>query len=533
MPADNELDPLDRWLNQQVRPLPPPSGTFELITRRARRRRIRKAVISVAGAAAVAAAVGVAVPVGMSLHLTTHVHERGAGRRPAGTRPSATQTTLGKASKVPSASATSRAASSASSPGRLRDGDRGPEQSRLAPVQFLSLLGDLGLAVHRLGPGARGDAGAVRRAAGLGRLHVDRDHPRRRRRPGRACPRRRQRASAACGSSTQSTAGRSARSCGRRTTAASTGTRWTPATCPSPQLETINGRAYALFADCRNIDGNPDAACTSYTLKTATAGSDDWTPVGGVPGDLTGGTLTSRRPPASRRRDTRTRRRDGHAARDRLPGRARRHAVRRPPRRDCLAQGSGAAVRSRTGDRQRRAAAGAAVDAGRHVARRRIAAGDGLHQTAAGTTSVYLSNDDGADLDRAGRRRVLNAAPRRTESLTALPDGTLILAAVPRAAASGKAAASTCSPRARRSGRRPACRTRPLEDLRLHVRGHDQRHAGGSPQRRPDLHAIWMTTDGGQTWTSARSRVSGPSVLAARRSYRRSRPPTGAANGAG
>ena len=70
MPADNELDPLDRWLNQQVRPLPPPSGTFELITRRARRRRIRKAVVSVASAAAVAAAVGVAVPVGMSLHLS-------------------------------------------------------------------------------------------------------------------------------------------------------------------------------------------------------------------------------------------------------------------------------------------------------------------------------------------------------------------------------------------------------------------------------------------------------------------------------
>ena len=38
MPADHELDPLDRWLNEQVRPLPPPSGTFELITKRARRR---------------------------------------------------------------------------------------------------------------------------------------------------------------------------------------------------------------------------------------------------------------------------------------------------------------------------------------------------------------------------------------------------------------------------------------------------------------------------------------------------------------
>jgi hypothetical protein len=60
MPADNEHDQLDRWLNQQVRPLPPPPGTFELITRRARRRKLRRAAVSVASAAAVAAAVAVA-----------------------------------------------------------------------------------------------------------------------------------------------------------------------------------------------------------------------------------------------------------------------------------------------------------------------------------------------------------------------------------------------------------------------------------------------------------------------------------------
>jgi len=71
MPAENEHDALDRWLNQQVTPLPPPPGTFELITKRARRRRIRKAVVTVASAAAVAAAVGVAVPLSTSLHLTT------------------------------------------------------------------------------------------------------------------------------------------------------------------------------------------------------------------------------------------------------------------------------------------------------------------------------------------------------------------------------------------------------------------------------------------------------------------------------
>src|ERR1700743_398606 len=103
MPADNELDPLDHWLNQQVRPLPPPSGTFELITRRARRRRIRKAVISLASAAVVAAAVGVAVPVSMSLHLTTAPTKAGLAAGQANpTVP--TQTTLANASPPATAS---------------------------------------------------------------------------------------------------------------------------------------------------------------------------------------------------------------------------------------------------------------------------------------------------------------------------------------------------------------------------------------------------------------------------------------------
>src|SRR5262249_21310577 len=114
--ADNEHDPLDRWLNQQVRPLPPPAGTFELITRRARRRRIRKAVISVASAAAVAAAVGVAVPVSMSLRLnpTPTNASLANGAAPSGT--AATKSTLGSATKQPSVEPTRPASSGAATP---------------------------------------------------------------------------------------------------------------------------------------------------------------------------------------------------------------------------------------------------------------------------------------------------------------------------------------------------------------------------------------------------------------------------------
>lgn len=54
-------DDLDAWLKAQVHPLPPPPGTFELIRKRARRRKLTRAVATAAGAAA-AIAIIAAVP---------------------------------------------------------------------------------------------------------------------------------------------------------------------------------------------------------------------------------------------------------------------------------------------------------------------------------------------------------------------------------------------------------------------------------------------------------------------------------------
>src|SRR2546429_5117514 len=54
-------DDVDAWLSERIEPLPPPPGTFDLIKRRARRRKYRKLAIT-AGSAAVIVAAAVAVP---------------------------------------------------------------------------------------------------------------------------------------------------------------------------------------------------------------------------------------------------------------------------------------------------------------------------------------------------------------------------------------------------------------------------------------------------------------------------------------
>jgi BNR/Asp-box repeat len=55
-------DELGTWLGVQVQPLLPPPGTFERVSRRARRLRARRALVAAAGGLAVAAIAAVAVP---------------------------------------------------------------------------------------------------------------------------------------------------------------------------------------------------------------------------------------------------------------------------------------------------------------------------------------------------------------------------------------------------------------------------------------------------------------------------------------
>jgi hypothetical protein len=499
MPADDELDPLDRWLNQQVRPLPPPSGTFELITRRARRRKIRKAVLSVASAAVVAAAVGVAVPLGMSLSLngTSTNSSLASGPSPA---PSAgvSQSPLGTGAKEPTAAASAPPAVTASESATAAPTAAATKASYLPPDYIpSSVTWDSLTTGWVLGPaGTPGKCGAQQDSSVCTSIAVTHD-----------------------GGKTWS--GRPA-----PTTNAVTGLRFLNGTygwafgpelwatdnggtswhqvdtgnLSVPQLETINGRAYALFADCRSIDGNPDAACTSYTLKTAVAGSDDWTPVGGVPAGLTGGSADFTQ--AAGQQDAAILELAGAAATQPatgylvapdgtlyagpLDGTAW-HKVALLP---CLpGPGNGGAGQPTALQLTPFGTTSVSGAAGLALVCRPPATGD---------TSVYRSTDNGSTwTGQTG----LASLPTTSmpSSLTSLPDGTLVLAAL---STSGQAAtggiyllsaggtqwqqASVSDPSGKTDGFTYVGMTSATQGVAL----------GGNP----DLHAIWITVDGGQTW---------------------------------
>jgi hypothetical protein len=284
MPDNDEHDPLESWLNQQVRPLPPPQGTFELITRRARRRKLRRAAITAVSGTVVAAGVVIAATNPMLLHLMppSESGQVAAGTRPSGTASdkAGTQEPNGTGSPAPSAPTPASSAGAG-------EAHSGPVPPNFAPssVTFVSatrawVIGQAGTpgscyngnictsvawtsddgttwhGEHAPVAGApSGPAGVsgIRFLEGVNgwafgpELWATHD-----------------------GGNTWKAIGTS----GRRVT----------------DLETAGDRAYALFATCSGTSSAGFAAdCTSYTLMTTTATSDNWTPVGAATTGLTAG----------------------------------------------------------------------------------------------------------------------------------------------------------------------------------------------------------------------------------------------------
>jgi hypothetical protein len=290
MPDSNERDPLGNWLDQQVRPLPPPPGTFEMISARARRRKLRKLAVTLVSAAAVAAGVAIAVPAITSLHLSVP-GESGApvaasgGNRPAshpGLRGTQALNDGGAAAVSPSSSPAGPGPAAAPASGPAP----GPVPADFEPVSvtFVSasrawVIGQAGAPGHCYngdictsvawtadggatwhgepapvtgGPSGPDGVSGIRFLDGVNgwafgpELWVTHDSGNTWQRLGTG---------------------------GLRVT----------------DLETAGDRAYAVFARCSGTAAQPFATdCTSYTLMTSLATSDTWTPVGPATSNLAG-----------------------------------------------------------------------------------------------------------------------------------------------------------------------------------------------------------------------------------------------------
>jgi hypothetical protein len=293
MHADDERDPLDRWLSQQVQPLPPPPGTFELITRRSRRRKLRKLAVTVASAAAVAAAVAIAVPVGLNLHLSQPPTKANYAAGASPTNSTNSQSPSGNGTPVKSSSPSPSATHSTITPSD--QAHPVPPNFQPTSVTFVSaqrawVIGQAGIpgtcankdpdictsiaTTDDAGQSWQGvrapDTGAPSGKNGVGGIRFLND--------AQGWAFGPELWATDDGGDTWSQVGTN----GARVT----------------DLETSGGRAYALFATCSTPSGGSASdfasGCTSYTLMTATADSDTWTQVGpATTGLADGGAATS------------------------------------------------------------------------------------------------------------------------------------------------------------------------------------------------------------------------------------------------
>jgi hypothetical protein len=303
MPADNDLDPVDRWLNQQVWPLSPPDGALERITKRARRRKMRNTAVSVASAAAVVAAVAVAVPLGLSGGLGNSGHRPGlavgGSSTPAGT---GSQSELGTATSEPPPSSSASVSALPSPKVSAPSTTLGPTSAGWLPDKFIPAT------VTWVGPtagyvmgqaGTPGQCGAQQNSDICTSIAVTHDSGLTWK--GVPAPV----AGAARGltgvSQLRFLNGVDGWAYGPELYATHDGgLHWT--NVPDPfgdnrqvtDLETINHQAYALWASCTS-----ESECFSFTLMSTPADRDDWTPVNGVPQNLAVTSTPSGKSPGS------------------------------------------------------------------------------------------------------------------------------------------------------------------------------------------------------------------------------------------
>jgi hypothetical protein len=283
-------DRIDDWLRQEVEPLPPRPGSFERISRLARRRKINKALLASAGAVVVIAAVAAAP------QLVAALRHGAADRHPLASPRFGHRGSAPAASSRPARSATRPAASRATGAPPIMALPRGSSLS--ATTSGNPVAADFRpTSVTIAGTGTGGLAAAVLGQAGS---------------PGHCSARY---CTSLAGSSNYGASwyGVSAPRTGppRGVTGVSQlrflnlsdgwafgpqlwattdgGARWQRVQTDGlrvTDLETAGDRAFALWASCGGTGGDYAADCTSFSLRYSVAGSMTWTPVPGPVGNL-------------------------------------------------------------------------------------------------------------------------------------------------------------------------------------------------------------------------------------------------------
>ncbi len=261
-------DDVDAWLGEGIEPLPPPPGTFDLIKRRARRRKYRRLAIT-ATSAAVLVAAAVTVPQVVNLPVLspnpTSSPAAGAGHTPS-TTPTAQNT-----------GAPSTAASGASLIPPV------PADFRPTSVTFVSSR--TGWVIGQAGtPGqcATNYCTSVARTGDAGRTWSGVPAP-------------------LTGAPDGATGVSQIRflnlndgwAFGPGLFVTHTGGKtWTPVGTGGlrvTDLETVGTRVFALWASCTGTGTAYASGCTAFTLYSASASGGRWTPVGAATTGLTSG----------------------------------------------------------------------------------------------------------------------------------------------------------------------------------------------------------------------------------------------------
>jgi hypothetical protein len=264
-------DGVDAWLNERIEPLSPPPGTFDLIKRRARRRKVRRLAITASSAAVIVAA-AVTVPQVVNLPILRENPAAGPAAR-AGQSTSSTPSALVSGAS----SVAARSAQAAQKPAPV------PVNFQPSSVTFVSkrtgwVIGQAGSPGHC----ATQYCTSMARTTDAGRTWT-----------GVPAPLAGQPDGATGVGQVRFLNLRDGWAFGPGLFVTHTGGEtWTPVGTHGlrvTNLETVGDRVYALWASCTGTGADYAGNCTAYTLYSASAAGGAWTPVGATTTGLPSG----------------------------------------------------------------------------------------------------------------------------------------------------------------------------------------------------------------------------------------------------